>query len=128
MGGPELLIPLMGIMWPMLALIVFIYHFFNSRLKIRLALIQAGRDASIFHERGDRTVNRLRTLKQGVVSLMAGFGLMVGSFLDTVTAIPDPIAYIGSVLLLIGTGLIAFYMYISKQPLEERESELIESL
>jgi hypothetical protein len=128
MGGPELLIPLMGIMWPMLALIVFIYNYFNTKSKIRLALIQSGRDASIFNERSNRTVNRLRTLKQGVICLMAGFGLMIGAMLESLTSIPEPIAYIASILLLIGTGLIVFYMYVAKQPLEETSDQLLETI
>lgn len=127
MGRAELLVPIMAIIWPMLALIIFVYMFFTARTKIKLALIQSGRDASIFRK-SDKVVNRLRTLKQGVICLMGGVGLMIGSWLEAITSMPEPVAYIAPVLLLIGTGLILFYIYAGKQSLEETSDELIEML
>lgn len=127
MGGAELLIPIMGIIWPMLALIVFVYMYFNTRTKIKMALIQSGRDASIFRGSGN-TVNRLRTLKQGVICVMGGIGLIIGSVLEAMTNMPEPVAYIASILLLIGLGLIVFYVYAGRQPLEEISSELMETI
>jgi ABC-type uncharacterized transport system permease subunit len=127
MGGPEILIPIMAIIWPMLALIVFVYMYFSTRTKIKMALIQSGRDASIFRESGN-TVNRLRTLKQGVICVMGGLGLIIGSLLEATTGMPEPVAYIAPILLLVGTGLIVFYLYIARRGLEETTSELIETI
>jgi len=127
MGGAELLIPIMGIIWPMLALIIFVYMYFTTRTKIKMALIESGRDASIFRRSG-KTVNRLRTLKQGVIFLMAGLGLLFGSLLEAMTNMPEPVAYFAPILLLIGMGLIVFYVYLGKQPLEDTNDGLMETL
>lgn len=116
MNGPEVLIPLMGIIWPMSVAIIFLYLFFSSRNKIRLALIESGRDASIFKYR--KSVDRVRTLKTGIICLMAGLGLFIGYLMHTLTGIPEEVAYISSTLLFVGVGLVGFYSYALKLPKE----------
>lgn len=128
MGSPELIIPIMAIIWPMLALIIFVYVYFTTRTKVKLALIESGRDASIFRGSG-QSVNRLLTLKQGVICLMAGLGLIVGAFFEKVTNWPEPVAYLVPLLLFIGSGLVGFYLFFNKQVDKDRMSdELIETL
>lgn len=106
---PELVIPVMGIIWSHLALIIFIVLFFRSRNKIRLALIESGRDASIFR----KPVNRLNTLKNGLVLVMGGAGLLIGTVFDAM-GVQDGVAYIAPVLLLIGFGLVGFYTFLQR--------------
>ena len=118
-----ILIPLMGIIWPMLALIIFVYMHYSSKNKIRMALIESGRDASIFRSR--KKVDRLRTLKNGVVSLMVGLGVMVGYLMNQIAGIPEEVALVSSIFLFIGMGLIAFYAYAMKQPISEEVSEMV---
>ncbi len=125
MFNPELLIPLMGVIWPMIALIVFVYLHYTTRLKIRLALIESGRDASIFKSRTPKKVDRLKSLKNGIVALMAGSGIAVGSFITAVTGSDEGLTVISCLLISIGLGLISFYAYAAKQPIPEEAPELL---
>ena len=118
-----ILIPLMGILWPMIALIVFLFLHYSSKNKIRMALIESGRDASIFRSR--RKVDRLRTLKNGIVCLMVGIGIMVGYLMSELVGIPEEVASISSIFLFIGMGLIGFYTYAMKQPISEEVSDMV---
>lgn len=119
MNGPEVLIPLMGIMWPMLVTIIFFFLYFSSRNKIRMALIESGRDASIFKYR--KSVDRVRTLKTGITCLMGGLGLFIGYLMHVLTGIPEEVAYTASILLFVGVGLVGFYLYALKLPQETAE-------
>lgn len=123
MDGAMILVPLMGIIWPMLALIVFMYLYFSSRNKIRMALIESGRDASIFRSR--KKVDRLRTLKHGIICLMVGVGFLLGYAMHGLAGLPEEIAYFAGIFICVGAGLVAFYLYILKLPLQQEEAEMV---
>jgi hypothetical protein len=122
MHGPEVAIAINAIVWPFIATIVFFYLYFSHRTKVRMALIESGRDASIFRR---NTVDRLRSLKHGIVALMAGLGLLFGGFFDAV-GMDDDVAYLAGVLLFVGVGLVFFYFYVSRTgEVREEESDIL---
>ena len=123
MDGGMLLIPLMGIIWPMLTLIIFLYLHYSSRNKVRMALIESGRDASIF--RSKTKVDRLRTLKNGVICLMIGTGLFIGYLMHVLARLPEEIAYPAAVFICIGAGLVMFYWFLMKQPEQAEVADMV---
>lgn len=122
MHGPEVAIAINAVVWPFIATIVFFYMFFSHRTKVRLALIESGRDASIFRR---NAVDKLRSLKQGIVALMAGIGLLFGGFFDAI-GMEDGVAYLAGVLLFVGVGLVFFYFYVNRSgEIHEHESDIL---
>ena len=112
----EFFVATMGIIWPFTALIIFLYLHYNSRNKIRMALIESGRDASVF----DREKDKMGNLKWGVVAVMAGLGLLVGNVFDAV-GFNDDIAYVAPTLILVGVGLVGFYVFSAQKKAPDRE-------
>lgn len=112
------LIPLMGIIWPFLALIVFLYLHYSSRNKINMALIESGRDASIFY----RPERRYNSLKWGIVSIMAGLGILAGALLHRL-GLPEDTAYFAPILIFVGVGLVGFYQYVSKKGVQQAQDQ-----
>lgn len=106
-----------GIIIPVLAIggffastIIFVYMFFSSRHRERMALIDSGQDASIF----SRKFNNKENLKFGVVAVMSGLGLLAGEFLQK-AGLEDFVAYFSMVLIFGGTGLILYYFLIQNK-------------
>ncbi len=117
MSKTEALIPLVAIMGNFTAIIVFIYFYFTSRHRERMALIESGRDARIFKpERDDSN----RSLKYGMVSVMAGLGLLIASVLERL-GMPGEVAYFSMVLIFGGMGLLAYYFSLKAR----RESDVV---
>ena len=95
-------------------LIFFIYMFYSSRHKERMALIETGKDASIFRELS----SQINSLKYGLVVLAAGIGIFMGNFLSK-AGFPEPVAYFSMVFIMGGLALIGFYLYARKEGQEE---------
>ena len=110
--GDAIIIPILGIIWPFAALIVFVYLYFQSRNKIRMALIESGRDASIFKK--SRRNNQLGTLKAGVIAGMGGMGILAGSGLEA-AGMQSEASYFSAILIFLGIGLIGFYVLVSRK-------------
>lgn len=102
----ESIIPVLAIVGFFGTIVVLIYMFFNSRHKERMALIDSGRSASIFREH--ESVQN--TLKNGLVAIMVGVGLLIGFLLEKI-GIPGFVAYLSMVLILGGVGLVLFYLW-----------------
>lgn len=97
------------------SVIVLTYLYFNSRNRIRLALIDQGKDVSIFRGKTSRTA----PLRNGIVALMSGIGVVMGFFLER-SGMPAFVAYLSMVLIFGGLGLISYYLYMrSRYPAEE---------
>jgi len=111
----------MAIIWSNLSFIILIYLYFSSRNKIRKALIESGRDASIFRQYKDPIIN----LKYGIVAVMAGLGLLFGCFLETYMRIEEEVAYLAPMFIFIGVGLIAFYLYAQRRLDKERLETMV---
>lgn len=108
MSRLEILIPLFAVIGNFMAIIIFIYFYFTSRHRERMALIESGRDASIFKR--DKNPST-RSLKYGIVAVMAGLGLVVGTILDKL-GMPEEVAYFSMVLIFGGIGLLAYYFLL----------------
>ncbi len=100
-------------------IVALIYLFFRSRNKIRLALIESGRDATIF--RADPSDKN--NLKWGIVGVMIGLGLLVASFIDDVLQINAPVAYFSAFFLFGGMGLLSFYFFVGRKAGTETQSD-----
>ncbi|TAK38617.1 MAG: hypothetical protein EPO28_10950 [Saprospiraceae bacterium] len=90
--------------------IVLLYLFFNSRHKIRMALIESGKSADIFKEES----SRFAALKYGMTAVGIGLGLLLGSALESET-FPAPLPHFSMMLILGGGGLILYYLFVKKQ-------------
>ncbi len=123
MDKTVMVVAINGILWPCLVLMVVTYLYFNHRTKVRLALIESGRDASIFKTQPQ--ITRLRTLKQGVLLLMAGVGLLFGGLLNAM-GLDEDVAYFAGLFAMTGMGLVAFYLYTGQTQRElVEDSDLI---
>lgn len=96
-------------------IIVISYLYFSSRHKIRMALIQHGKEASIFKE----STNGSSSLKYGMLSVGLGLGLLLGSIIDGFYASDNPVPYFSMMLMLGGAGLILYYVIIRKKGEDE---------
>jgi len=83
-------------------------------LRDRLALIEQGQDASIFRKSNNRHID----LRNGMVALMVGTGLLIGYLLER-AGLPGFVAYPAMVLILGGLGLIGYYLYLGNRVMEE---------
>ena len=107
----ELLIPIFAIVGFWAAIIIFIYMGITHRNKVRMALIQSGKDASIFKTPEDR---KEQSLKIGMVTVGLGLGTLLGFALE-MAGLPAYVSYTSMVLLLGGAGLIAYHQMQSKK-------------
>jgi len=110
----EVLIPIIAIVGFFSSIIILVYMFFTSRSRIRLALIEQGQDASIFRKSNNRHID----LRNGMVALMVGTGLLIGYLLER-AGLPGFVAYPAMVLILGGLGLIGYYLYLGNRVMEE---------
>jgi hypothetical protein len=118
-----MIVAINGILWPCVMVMVITYVYFNHRTKVRLALIESGRDASIFKTQPQ--ITRLRTLKQGILLLMAGVGLLFGGLLNAM-GLDEDVAYFAGLFAMTGMGLVAFYLYTGQTQRElVEDSDLI---
>lgn len=117
MWAEEVLIPIIAIIGFFAAIIIWVYLFFSTRSRIRMALIDQGKDASIF--RKDQDISN--SLKYGVTSVLVGLGLIFGYFLES-AGLPGFVAYTSAVLIFGGSGLVAFYAFIRGR---KRQEEIV---
>ncbi len=111
----DLLISIFAIVGMFAWLIVWVYMFYSTRSKIRLALIESGKDASIFHAQAQR---RTESLKYGILGVMAGVGILFGELLEN-TGLPGVVAYFSMILIMGGIGLVGFYIFLAKKGEQE---------
>jgi hypothetical protein len=112
----EELIPIIAVAGFWTAVIVFVYMYFTSRNRIRMALIERDKDAGIFRKTRDRSL----ALRNGLVGVMVGVGILLGYQLEQLGVTPF-VAYLSMVFIFGGLGLIAYYLYAQKKLPEERE-------
>ncbi|MCB0581806.1 MAG: hypothetical protein KDD10_21175 [Phaeodactylibacter sp.] len=120
MSGIEVLIPILAVAGFWGAIILFVYMFFSSRHRERMALINNRLDAKIFSKESDRE----NSLKVGIVAIMAGIGVFIAYLLDK-SGLPGVVAYFTVILIFSGVGLVGFY-YLVKGREKEKERELEE--
>lgn len=82
-----------------------------------MALIERDKDAGIFRKSRDRSL----ALRNGLVGIMVGVGLLLGYQLEQIGVTPF-VAYLSMVFIFGGLGLVGYYLYAQKNlPEEERE-------
>ncbi len=109
MWAEEVLIPIIAIIGFFSSIIIWVYLFFSTRSRIRMALIEQGKDASIFNKNQQGDISNM--LKYGITAILVGLGLVFGYFLENV-GLPDFVAYTSAVLVFGGSGLVAYYSYM----------------
>jgi hypothetical protein len=113
------LVPIFAIVGTFSSIIVFLYLHYNSRHKIRLALIQNNKEATIFNQ-GGRSGNALGALKYGMVAIGLGLGIFLAALLERGNIMDGEPAYFGMMLLMGGFGLLLYY-FIAKNKKEESD-------
>ncbi len=117
MSGIEVLIPILAVAGFWGAIIIWVYMFFSSRHRERMALIDNRMDAKVFSHES----NRENSLKVGIVAIMAGIGVFIAYLLDK-SGLPGVVAYFTVILMFSGAGLVGFYYLIKGK--EERQDEV----
>ncbi len=120
-----LFIPIISVAGFWAAVIFWVYMHYTSRHRERMALIETGKDASIFKVPKSKR-DRSNALKYGLVGVMAGLGLVFSSFLQFAGVMEEEIASFAMLILFGGLGLIIFYIIASNR--EQNDGEQSETL
>lgn len=113
-----LLIPIISVIGFFSAIIFWIYYFYSSRHKERMALLESGQTAEIFNRR--KSVSN--TLKFGIVLFSIGIGILTAYFLEQM-GMEEEVAYFSMIFVFSGAGLIGYYLY-AVQRMREVETDL----
>lgn len=110
---PEIFIPL--------GFFAFVYGivYLSIRKKERMALLQFGKDASVFQ--GSK--QDLVSLKWGMILIAVALGILLGNLLTAVTNMQEEVAYFSMIFILGGISLILSYFIGEKQRKEEVEMQ-----
>ena len=109
MANLGVLIPILSVGGTFASIIIWTYMHYSSRHRERMALIESGQDANIFHKTKRKTHSS--SLKIGIVAVMSGIGLVAGHFLQAI-GLNEFVAYFAMVLIFGGTGLVLFYFLV----------------
>jgi F0F1-type ATP synthase assembly protein I len=97
--GEEVLIPITMFA----ALFGVFYLYITARNKERLSMIEKGADASMF---STKRRYYAMTLKLGMLLVGIALGILIGSFIDEYTTLPEEVGYFSMIFLFGGTALI----------------------
>ena len=92
------------------------YLFISARNRERLALIEKGADASIFHNT-DRRVTplwKVFVINFALLLMGIGLGIFIGSILHYNLGVEEGVAYSGTIFTLAGIGLFTGF-YLTKK-------------
>ncbi|MCL3780635.1 hypothetical protein EMN47_09590 [Prolixibacteraceae bacterium JC049] len=105
----EMLIPIFAIVATFGTLFGFIYLFFTSRNRERMALIEHGMDAKIFQQ--SEKNRHLSILKWSLFLIGIALGIFFGFYLEEYGGMDDGAGYFSMIFLFSGLGLLlAFYL------------------
>ena len=90
------------------SLMIFGIMYLRNRHRERLALIQYGKDSSVFNKGNWKNA----PLKMGLLLLSMGAGILVGSIIDSIFN-SAPVGIFSCVFLLGGFALIYYHQYVS---------------
>ena len=97
--GEEVFIPLTFFA----ALFGIFYLYITARNKERLSMIEKGADASMFTRKRKYYA---MTLKVGMLLVGIALGILIGSFIDEYTTLPEEVGYFSMIFLFGGLSLI----------------------
>jgi len=93
-----------------------VYIIYMTRHRERMALIESGMDADMLEPKKKR---KYGLLKNGIIAMGIGVGLIVGEMLYSFTNITEEIAYFSMVFLFGGASMLLYHTRVKK--LEEKE-------
>ena len=85
------------------ALFGVFYLYITARNKERLSMIEKGADASMF---ATKRKYYAMTLKLGMLLVGIALGILIGSFIDEYTTLPEEVGYFSMIFLFGGSALI----------------------
>jgi hypothetical protein len=94
----------------------WIYLYYSTRHKQRMALIEKGANASLFNtgkEEGG-LFGMLATLKLGMFFIGIALGTLIGNLLVSTTVIAEGVAYVSMIFLFGGLALVIFYFIANR--------------
>ncbi|MDX1666112.1 MAG: DUF6249 domain-containing protein [Saprospiraceae bacterium] len=97
------------------SIIIFIYMYFSSRNKERMALIESGQDANMLNSYRDRS----SSLKYGLVAIMLGIGILAGNVLQN-WGVHEETAFFSMILIFGGAGLLIYYLLMGRKDSTEK--------
>ena len=97
--GEEIFIPLTFFA----ALFGIFYVYITARNKERLSMIEKGADASMF---STKRKYYAMTLKIGMLLVGISLGILIGSFIDEYTTLPEEVGYFSMIFLFGGLALV----------------------
>ncbi len=104
-------------------IITFLYLYFSTRHKERMALIESGRDAKIFKE--DQRFGS-NSLKFGLFLVFIGVGLFTGLMIETQGLdVPEASVTIPLVLISAGAALLVYYRLVRNQMKDVDDKPLV---
>lgn len=105
-------------------LITFLYLYFSTRHKERMALIESGRDAKIFKE--ERPRYGTNSLKFGLFFVFVGVGLFTGIMIETQGLdVPEASVTIPLVLISAGAALLVYYRLVREHVEEDNDKPIV---
>jgi len=109
--GEEIFIPLTFFA----ALFGIFYVYITARNKERLSMIEKGADASMF---STKRKYYAMTLKIGMLLVGISLGILIGSFIDEYTTLPEEVGYFSMIFLFGGVALITNALMEKKESKE----------
>ncbi len=99
------------------SIIYWVHIHYTSRHRERMALLESGQDASIFH----KPSRPERVLKYGILLFSIGAGIFSGYVLEEM-GMNDEAAYFSMIFLFGGAGLVSYYLFFLKRRAEISET------
>ncbi|MEZ4886745.1 MAG: DUF6249 domain-containing protein [Chitinophagales bacterium] len=96
--------------------------FFTARHKERMALIESGRDMTVFKPKKRQTN---RALKFGLLFFGIGAGILTGSIIEAIFGLEEPLGIFSMMFMFGGVALVLYYILAAKYSFEEREEEVV---
>lgn len=98
------------------------YLYFSTRNKERLALIEKGADAKIFMQgerrKGSSSFAKVFILNIALLSMGIGFGILIGSILNTTIGLDEEVAFPASIFITAGAALFVGFNMTKKMDKE----------
>ncbi len=120
----ESLVPILAIICTFGSLSFFVYMFYTSRHRERMAMIQQGKDPMQYKVQMQKTESN-RLLKIGILFASFGLGLVAGWALE-LGGVPSETAYFAMIFMFGGFGMIIYHLSQRKQ--RNKEDFLAEEL
>lgn len=96
--------------------------YFSARHTERMALIESGRDMSVFKPKKRQTN---RALKLGLMFFGIGAGILTGSIIEAIFGLEEPLGVFAMMFIFGGMALVSYYILTSKGNFDREEEEEI---